>query len=60
MRCLDGITDSVDVNFSKFREIVKAREGWCATVHRSQSVGLVLATVFKTTIVAQFELPGWH
>ena len=59
MGCLDGITDSVDVNLSKFREIVKDREGWCATVRGSQSVGPGLATVFKKTM-AQFEVPRWH
>ena len=34
MRWLDNITDSVDVNFSKFREIVKDRETLHAVVHR--------------------------
>ena len=33
MRCLDGITDSTDMNLSKFREILKDREAWRAAVH---------------------------
>ena len=33
-RWLDGITDSVDMGFSKFQEIVKDREAWHAAVHR--------------------------
>ena len=34
MRCLDGITDAMDMNFSKLQEVVRDREAWCAALHR--------------------------
>ena len=34
MRWLDSITSSMDVDLSKFREMVKDREAWRAAVHR--------------------------
>ena len=37
MRWLDGITDSMDVNFSQLLETVKDREAWHGAVHGSQS-----------------------
>ena len=34
IRWLDSITDSMNMNLSKFQEIVKDREAWHSAVHR--------------------------
>ena len=36
---LDGIINSMNMSWSKLREIVKEREAWCAAVHGRAKVG---------------------
>ena len=39
MRWLDGVTDSMDMNLSTLREIVRDREAWRAAVHEIAELG---------------------
>ena len=33
MRCLDGITDAMDMNLGKLQEMLRDREAWHFAVH---------------------------
>ena len=58
MRCLDSITDSVDMNLNKLWETEEDRGAWCATVHGIARAAQNLATEQQQTISQSLHSSG--
>ena len=60
IRWLDGISDSMDMNLSKFQEIVKDRGAWGTAVHRVTNCWTPLSNLTTATIKPRHQDNALH